>query len=253
MGIFGSKNSLPNEQLEELNDKFETTLTYGLFQPGEQYPPVNHVERISKYKRMKKLFDGKQIEIYERATEILKDSPQAPQLKKLYIAVNLADILTTKPADLLVGETPIYESGQPDDTDEQKALNSLVEENDLNRLIHESAIGSGVRGDAWVKVRYGYRQDFSEVANVLSPEAFAEFIEDKQMEPIIEHVNAANVFPEVSRGNSKQFKAVNIASVEYVVSKSEEVPFLNVERHIPGFIIYKRFRLHENGVENSYG
>ncbi|AYA77345.1 portal protein [Bacillus sp. Y1] len=230
----------------------ENTVTYqfNAFQPGEEFPPPADRERISKYKRLKKTFKGRQYEVYERASALLKDSPHAPQLAKLYIAVNLADILVTKPADLLVGEPPSFESGKPDNSDEQKAVNRYVEENDLVKLIHESAIGNGYRGDAWIKTRFGYRQDFSEVVA-----RGGSIPENVVMEPIIEHINAEFVFPETSRGNIKSFKAVNIATVEYVVTKKEEVPFLNVERHIPGYIIYERYRLHEfeGGVDNTYG
>ncbi|MGN7387733.1 phage portal protein [Sporosarcina sp. SAFN-015] len=224
-----------------------------LFTVGGQYPPQADIERLAKYERMRKLFEGKQLEVYERATEVLKDSPHEPQLRKLYIAVNLADILATKPADLLVGDAPNYESGKDDASPEQKALNSYVEENDLNQLIHESATANGYRGDAWLKVRYGYRQDYSEVKNILSPEAYDEFISGKNMEPIIEHVDACCVFPETSRGNVKRFKAINIARVEWVAMRKEDVPYLNVERHIPGYIIYKRYKLVPTEVITTYG
>ncbi|RSL29120.1 phage portal protein [Salibacterium salarium] len=242
--------------VEELNDEFRTVITYKLFEEGKQFPPANHIERISKQKRMKTIYDGKLAEIYERASKLLRDgSPeQAEQLEKLYIGVNLADILVTKPADLLVGETPIYETGHNDESAEQQALNKYVEQNDLNTVIHESATGNGIRGDSWVKVRYGYRQDYSELMNVLSTEEFNAFIEGVDMEPIIEHVTATDVFPETSQGNAKGFKAVNIAYVEYVVNwRGEENPYLNVERHLPGFIVYERFRLYENYLEYQYG
>lgn len=219
-----------------------------LFEKGKQFPPDGHADRLAKDERMRKLFEGRQIEVYERATQVLKDSPQAPQLKKLYIAVNLADILVTKPADLLVGDSPTYESGKPDDSPEQKAINQYVEENDLNVLIHENCIGNGYRGDGWIKVRYGYRQDFTEVKNVLSNEAYEEFIANYKMEPIIEHVQATAVFPEIAQGNVKQFRAINIATVEWVDNGNVEVPFLNVERHVPGFIIYKKFKLYQKDV-----
>ena len=233
-------------------DEAGVTITqqYNSFRPGEQFPPVEARERISKYRRMKKLFEGKHIEVYERATELLRDTPHAPQLAKLYIAVNLADIIATKPADLLVGEVPGFESGKPDDSAEQKALASYVEENDLVKLMHESCVSNGYRGDAWFKVRFDYRQDFSEVLKM-----GGEIPAEAKMEPIIEHVAADCVFPETSRGNVKSFKAINIAQVEYVVSQKEEIPFLNVERHLPGYIVYERYRLHEyeGGIDNSYG
>lgn len=227
-----------------------------LFETGGQYPPEDHIERIAKYKRMKKFFEGKQLEVYERASELLKDSPQAPQLERLYIAVNLPYLLTLKPADLLIGDRPIYEAGKPDNSPEQQALNRYVEENDLNTLIYESATSNGYRGDSFVKVRYGHRQDYTAVREALAPEDFADYLATIPMEPIIEHVRADCVFPETASGNIKRFKAMNIATVEWVETAKREVPFLNVERHVPGFIIYERYRLHERpevGVVTEFG
>lgn len=243
LGLFSKRN------LEKRSEHF-TTYSNDSFRPGEEFPPIKDRERISRYKRLKKSFQGKQQEVYERASALLKDTPHAAQLQTLYIAVNLADILVTKPADLLVGEPPSFESGMPDDSKQQKAINRYVEENDLVKLIHESCIGNGYRGDAWIKNRFGMRQDFAEVTKM-----GGSIPSDVKMEPIIEHVNAEFVYPELSRGNVKSFKAINIATVEYVVSDREDVPFLNVERHIPGFIIYERYRLHEfeGGVDNSFG
>ncbi|MCA1184619.1 phage portal protein, partial [Bacillus licheniformis] len=130
-------------------DEFTYVKTYGIIRKGAQFPPQDSIERLAKYKRAKKWFDGKQRDVYERATAILKDSPFSSQLEKLYIAINLADILVTKPADLLVGEPVRFESGKADDSEEQRALNRYVEENDVNQLIHESATANGYRGDAW--------------------------------------------------------------------------------------------------------
>lgn len=78
---------------------------------------------------------------------------------------------------------------------------------------------------------------------------------DATLEPIIEHVTADSVFPETSNGNVKKFKAVDIASVEWVVSAKKDVPYLNVERHLPGYIVYEKYRLEtfEGGVNNEYG
>ncbi|MDR7001572.1 portal protein [Neobacillus niacini] len=235
-------------EVEKLAEN-QTTYTYNSFQPGEEFPPIADRERISKYKRLKKLFQGKQFEVYERASAILKDTPHAKQLEQLYIAVNLADIIVTKPADLLVGEPPSFESGLPDNSDQQVAVNRYVEENDLVKLIHESTTGNGYRGDAWIKTRYGSRIDYSELLRLGAE------LPDVEMEPIIEHISAECVFPETSRGNIKSFKAVNIATVEYVVSANDEKPFLNVERHVPGYIIYERYRLfeYEGGIDTRWG
>lgn len=162
----------------------------------------------------------------------------------------------------MFGEPPVYESGFSDDSIQQRRLNSIVEENDLNVQGHELVIGAGIRGDSWIKVYYDYRQDFSEV-----PEGYT--VPTMKKEPIIEAVDPSYVFPELSRGSRKRFKAINIAYVEWVAERPDpgvprfsltkrsdyhgEVPYLAVERHVPGYIMYERFRLRENGYDSSYG
>jgi hypothetical protein len=217
-----------------------------LFYEGAYFPPQHDIERLSKYARGHSIFDGKTYEVFDRASDILKDTPYAKQLEKLYIAVNIMDVLLTKPADMLVGEPPVYESGQDDDTTEQEALDRIVEDNDLNQLIHEIVIGAGIRGDSFIKTYYSYRQDFSEVPGGVPAGV--------KPEPIIEPVNPMYVYPEVSHHNAKKFKAINIAIVEWAYDpKDGEVPYLNIERHVPGYIMYEKYRLHPRGVDNSFG
>lgn len=229
-----------------------------MIETGKQFPPQDHIERLARYQRGKTIFDGKPYELFERAAALLKDTPAAPQLKTLYIACNIVDVLLTKPSDLLVGEPPTYESGMPDDSPEQRALNSIIEENDINARIHESVIGAGYRGDSFIKVRYGEIQDFSAIPDGLTPP-------EAESMPIIEPVDASIVFPELARGSKKKFKAVNIAWVEWVEepngavmsvlsrTKTNAIPYLNVERHVPGYILYERYRLQPNGIDNQYG
>lgn len=229
------------------------------FTQGSQFPPAADIARIAKYKRAKAIFDGNLYEVYERASDLLRDTPAAPQLAKLYIAVNLMDVLITKPADLMVGDPPTYESGNPDDSAEQAALNRIVEENDLTQLVHEVVTGAGIRGDAWFKSYYAVRQDYSALTSAgLS-------VPDTRPEPIIEAVDACNVFPELSAGSRKRFRAINIAWVEWVAEKTgvvesvlsgqktEDIPYLNVERQLPGYIIYERYRLTTRGVNTEHG
>ncbi|WP_258525776.1 phage portal protein [Paenibacillus sp. YN15] len=230
-----------------------------LFYPGAHYPPDNAIPRLARYKRGRTIFDGRHPEIYERASSLLKDTPHAAQLKTLFIAVNLMDILLTKPADLLTGEPPTYEAGTGPDSIEQKRLDSIVEENDLTQMMHELVIGGGYRGDSWIKTYYAARADMSET-EALGLEAPA-----TKLEPIIEAVPANVVFPELARGSRKKFKAVNIAWIDWVEEPSGRVmrwlsgtnetytPYLVVERHIPGYITYERFRLTERGVNAEWG
>lgn len=220
-----------------------------LFYEGATFPPENHIERLAKYYRMKAYFDGTHKFNYDRMAELLRNSPQHAQLDKLYIAINLAYILTLKPADLLIGDRPTYVSGEPDASDEQKKLNSIVEENDLNTLIYESATGGGYRGDSFFLARYGKRHDLSEYEKLGIPNK-------GKSEPIIEHAAADTVFPETVDGNIKKIKAYNVTSIVWVKTEKKEIPYLNVAKHIPGYIIYERYRMDEIpevGVNSQYG
>ncbi|GIQ63704.1 hypothetical protein PACILC2_22720 [Paenibacillus cisolokensis] len=229
-----------------------------LFVTGASYPPPADIERIAKYKRARAIYDGRLYEVYERASELLRDTPAAPQLSKLYIAVNLIDVLISKPADLMIGDPPSFESGNPDDSTEQKALNRIIEENDITQLIQDVVVGGGIRGDAWIKAYYAVRQDFSALADAGLP------VPDANPEPIIEAVDACYVFPELARGSRKNsplsisrgsngWRKKRRCRVGVDRSKTDETPYLNVERHLPGYIVYERYRLVPQGVNTEYG
>ena len=47
-------------EVEKLAEN-QTTYTYNSFQPGEEFPPIADRERISKYKRLKKIVSRKTI------------------------------------------------------------------------------------------------------------------------------------------------------------------------------------------------
>ncbi|WP_060210512.1 phage portal protein [Sporosarcina koreensis] len=216
---------------------------------GEQFPPQRDIPRLLKYARMERIYDGDVKGIYDRATALMQGTPHVKQLDQLYIAVNLIDVLTTKPADLLVGEGITIESKYDDESPEQKALNRIVRENDTNALIYESIIGAGIRGDAWLRTSYDNRDDSSEI-RALGLEVPGGLMKP---EPVIEAVPAQLVFPELAKGSRKKFKAVNIAAVEYTAVGDEVIPCLNVERHLPGWIIYEKYKLRENGVATDDG
>lgn len=242
----------------ELTEFYNVTETK-LFYPGAMYPPPNEIPRLAKYKRGRIIYRGRHAEIYDRASALLKDTPHAAQLKTLFIAVNIMDALCTKPADLLVGDRPTFDAGTGAGSVQQQRVDSIVEENDLTQMIYEQAIGGAYRGDSFVKTYFSSRADLSEVEQAnLTPPKLA-------LEPIIEPVDPSIVFPELSRGSKKAFKAINIAWVEHEVSKTgrifprlsgvseSEQSYLNVERHLPGYVIYERYRLDDAGVDTRWG
>lgn len=216
-----------------------------LFEVGKQFPPQSEIERLAKYKRGTKLYDGHHREVFNRAKSLFnqdESQKRAEQLDTLYMACNVLDIIVSQPADMMFGEPPLYESTKAPDSREQKALDKIVRNNRLNVLGHEVVTGAGYRGDSFVKTYFDYQQDVSELPYI--PDSL-------RMEPIIEAQDPSTVFPELARGSKKKFKAINIAYVEYQKDpiKGTEIPYLYVERHVAGFIEYSRFRMTENGPE----
>lgn len=214
-----------------------------MFKRGAQFPPESDIPRLVRYKRGAHAFHGNHHEIYERISELIADTPHQSQLSKLYIAANIVPILAMKPADLLVGEPPIYKSGKPDASPEQKGLARIVEENDLTTLQHEMVTAMAYRGDGWLKVRLDRRHDASALTELGLPDL-------QQIESIIESVDPSNVFPELSNSSGQQkFKAINVCWVETILDtstilrKEKERFILHVERHLPGYIVYRDFHL----------
>lgn len=214
-----------------------------MFKQGAQFPPKDAVPRLVRYKRGAHAFHGNHHEIYERIAELIENTPHQSQLSKLYIAANVVPILAMKPADLLIGEPPIYNSGKPDISPEQKGLSRIVEENDLTTLQHEMVTAMAYRGDGWLKVRLDRRHDASALAELGLPDLQA-------IESIIESVDPSNVFPELSNTSGQtQFKAINVCWVETITEttsilrKEKERYILHVERHLPGYIVYRDFHL----------
>jgi len=237
-----------------------------LFEVGGLYPPTQKdVERLAVYQEMQKFFEGKQADIYKRASELLKDSAYKKQIESLYLNCNLADVICSKPSELLLSEPAIFESGQAPDSEEQKALDRLVEENDIRQMMFNFTVGAAIRGDAFLKNYFHYRQDYSELVKMGLP-----IPKDAKKEVVIQTVNPSYVFPEIARGSSSEFKAVNIAYVEWLntdkntfslskdkgthlFAREQQVPYLYVERHLSGYVIYERYLLSQDHLSDVNG
>lgn len=214
-----------------------------LFEEGKLFPPTEDLGRLAKYERGRRLYEGDFRDLPKRAQMLLKNTPHAERLNSLYLAVNLTDIIIHKPADLMFSEDPSFESGMNADSIEQERLSSIAEENDMSSLGQEIVVGAGIRGDAFIKTYFNYREDFSELPFIPN---------GVKMESIIESQDPSTVFPELARGSKKKFKAINIGQIEWVTNqKGEETPYLSIERHLAGFIQYRRFRLNPSPIVHT--
>lgn len=228
-----------------------------MFGRGQYFPPPTHVKRIKRYKENKKLFLGDHYDVFERVQNRLSQT----QREILYVSINMAGLVSKKSADFLFGESPHYSAGNADDSNEQKAIERLARENDMNILNYESALGNSYRGDSFFKIRWGQRYG-GQLPKNLDP--FRVFIESQ----IAEYV-----FPETDPFNANNIMAYHIAyptlyedgqmlnefdlqrmngvwtSPNYVVTGDQW--FLNVESHYPGKIVYRTLRADATNV-NMY-
>lgn len=202
----------------------ENHVQSGLFEVGELYPSPLHVDRIKRYRDNKKIFKGEQLEVLKKHFPELNETYR----NTLYVAVNLPGIIAKKSADFLFGESAIYSAGKEDNSPEQKAIDELVERNELNILNYESALSNAYRGDAFYKVRYG-----QEYGGLLPKEV-------DEYRVIIESQNPEYVFPETVQGDANKVLCYHVAFPIQVNASSDDW-VLKVESHYPGFIKYREF------------
>lgn len=203
-----------------LNETYETRV---MFQVGEVFPPQAQLERVKRCRENKVLFKGIHSEFFHN-----KHFPNHIN-ESLYISVNLASLICKKSSDFLFGEEIQVVAGIGDDTNEQKALDRIIEQNHLGILLYESAITNAYAGDSFIKVRYG-----QEYGGDLPPE-----LDEHRV--FIENVSPENVFPETAMWDKNKIKTFHIA-VPYYDDEKEEW-FLNVESHSAGKILYHAYKL----------
>lgn len=207
-----------------------------MFGIGVTFPHPDHKERITRYRENKKVFKGdgsiKLTTTEESAFEILDkyhDTLTSSQQRTLRITTNLAGIICKKSADFLFGENPVYSAGLEDQSNEQKAIERWVHENELHITNYESALGNAYRGDSFYKVRWGQEH------NGLLP---------MEMDPfrvIIESQNAEFVFPESYSTDTSRIYAFHVAVPVEVDGTKKNEWVLKVESHYPGLIVKQDF------------
>lgn len=208
-----------------------------LFQEGELYPHPSHENRIERYKENKQLFLGDHLNVFKKHKSKLTHS----QKELLYVSINLASIIAKKSADFLFGESVQVSAGKGDNSKEQKALDRLTEQNDMNIKNYESALANAYRGDSFYKVRVG-----QEFGGELPPEL-------DEYKVIIEQQNAEYVFPETALGDSNKIIAYHIAVPERIDDGLREIQdsewMLHIESHYAGKIEYSKFKLYPISID----
>lgn len=208
-----------------------------LFVKGDFFPPESHLDRIERYRKNKHIIKGNHDQIFNNPY-LLENQQQM-----VFIASNLPGTIVKKSADFLFGETPIFSAGKDDSSEEQLALERLIEENDLNITNYESALGNSYRGDSFYKIRWGQRYG-GKLPESADP--FRVFIEAQKAE---------YVFPETLPGDNTSIYAYHIAVPAVIEGTGDQEWVLNVESHYPGRIEYSKYVLspfNHSKYENAY-
>lgn len=207
------------------------------FKIGDYFPPEAHQERIERYRKNRHLFKGNHDLIFNN--EYLPGTIK----QTVFIASNLPGTIAKKSADFLFGETPIFSAGKDANSTEQKAIERLVEDNDLHITNQESALSNAYRGDSFYKIRWGQQFGGALTAEM---DPYRVFIESQKAE---------YVFPETLPGDDTTIFAYHIAVPTVVDDTGDQEWVLNVESHYPGRIDYSKFTLspfNHSRYENAY-
>lgn len=207
-----------------------------MFNIGDFFPNNKHLERINRYKRNEQLFKGNHYEVFEKYKNVL--SPSA--YHNSYISSNLPGIIVKKSADFLFGQPISVFAGKGDGSEEQKALERIKRENDLDILNYESTLSNGYRGDSFYKLRWGQEHEG--------------LVPNEPFRVIIENQNPEYVYPETYKHNDKKIMCYHVCIPEKI--KGDEY-VLNVESHYPNKIVYHKHRMtvvvnYSNGLPKQW-
>lgn len=189
---------------------------------GQPWPPEDQKARLDRYAKNLWLFKGEHAKVYTNWIRLLREDKKAT----LELAVNFPGAATKLFADLLLGELPKFRVGE-EGSDEQKALDDLIQANQIHKVNYAAALAASYRGDAVYKVRSdGHRT-------------------------IIEGIQAGIWFPVTDPDNVKQVDAHVLAWVKTVKERglfgSKEAKYLRAEIHFPGRIEHRLWLLKDEG------
>jgi hypothetical protein len=119
---------------------------------GNPWPPPTEAERIERYAQNRLLFEGKHEQVYKDWIRLLREDQKAT----LEMVLNWHKRLTLLFADLLLGEPPKITAGNKD-SQEQEAVERIIEDNGLFNVAYEVALDVSRYGTGLFKIRYDGR------------------------------------------------------------------------------------------------
>lgn len=184
------------------------------------WPPAGDGDRLARYARYQDLFEGN----HARAFENLSAFVPSRRRRIIYLTANYAGLISKLSADLLFGETPVFNAA---DGPGLESLKAIIRDNSLPTVLYESELSASFRGDAVFRVRWGKRHET-----------------DPEETVIIEEVPAYSYFVESSPDNVREVLSESVAWVHRV--PGQRTCYLRVEEHTPGLIRQSAYALSES-------
>ena len=192
----------------------------------ETYPKQEHKARIERYKFNDKLFRGNHYDAFG----ITPSDPLEPKgLSRLrYTVANFPAMISKVVADMLFSEPPKF---KVNDEAQQKFIDGLVAQNNLDAQNYESSLGNSRHGDALYKVRTGK----------LSPS-------DTEDTVIIEDITPSIYFPELNGENAREKPSKSELAWPLKIGEKD---YLRKEIHEVGKIINELWLLESGEVKTK--
>lgn len=114
---------------------------------GSSWPPPSEAERLRQYETNRMLFENRHDEVYaEQFKRIQRVIGNFQDVISYAILANYQKLLSLKVADLLLGEPPQIKAGETDST-EQKSVDKIIQNSDLNNTSYMATIDVSRYGD----------------------------------------------------------------------------------------------------------
>ena len=199
---------------------------------GQPWPPPGEEERLEKYMRHKRIFEGEHEEVYnESFKRITRVIGNFDNVVSYHVIANFQKLISLKIADFLLGEPPKITCGD-DDSKEQICLDNISENSDLINTCYASAIDLSRYGDSILNI---YKDEEGKgVIDITQPSFYFKVVEPINIIKINLHVLA----------NTYNFLKPNYSF--FGMSKQEYDHYLYVEIHSKGFYETITYKLTDN-------
>lgn len=198
---------------------------------GEPWPPddPDTQKRLDLYRKNSQLFDSEAEKVYGRWVQVLRTN-----LEETHYVLNFHRRLSWHWANLVMGEAPEYKAGEPD-SEEQRALDALVEENELNAVGQEVLVDRSRYGDGLFRLRV---EEGRPVIEGQSPEYWFPVVSESNVRRVTHHIIAYKIGRDEDTTTAERLVNPDVLQ--------RRVRYLRAEIHTAGQVEHRLYRLNSD-------